>query len=207
VSTNTGYHTILDYTKNKKLKPLTINVSASQGSVINNPFGSSKTGTMNINSFDAQLISYLTSHSSQITPDTFPFFVSYDIYLTQGGCCIGGYHSARGTQSYGYTTYDDESGVFSEDISAASHEIGEWLDDPFTNNHVFCTDNSILENGDPLVPNPNYGTFTAKIKKFTYHPQSLVYLPYFGAPTSTSANGWYALHGPSDMNHVCPGQN
>lgn len=206
VSTNTGYHTILDYTKNKKLKPLTINVSASQGSVITNPFGSSKTGTMNINSFDAQLISYLTAHSSQITPDTFPFFVSYDIYLTQGGCCIGGYHSARGAQTYGYTTYDDESGVFSEDISAASHEIGEWMDDPFTNNHVFCNDNSILENGDPLVPNANYGTFEAKIGKFTYHPQSLVYVPYFGAPTSTSANSWYALHGPSDMSHTCPGQ-
>lgn len=206
VSTNTGYHTILDYTKNKKLKPLTINVSVAQGSVITNPFGEQPVGTMSISAFDGQLTSYLTSHAAQITPDTFPFFVSYNIYLTQGGCCIGGYHSVRGTQSYGYTTYADEHGVFSEDVSAASHEIGEWMDDPFTNNHVFCQDNSILENGDPLVPNDNYGTFTVKLNKFTFHPQSLVYLPYFGAPISTSANSWYALHGPSDMSHTCPGQ-
>ena len=28
--------------------------------------------------------------------------------------------------------------------------MGEWLDDPFTNNHVFCHDNSLMEVGDPL---------------------------------------------------------
>lgn len=204
--TNTAYHIILDYTKNKHVKPLTINVTATQGSVITNPFGSQPVGTMNINSFDAQLGSYLTSHSTQITPDTFPFFLSYNIYLTSGGCCIGGYHNTHGPQTYGYTTYADEHGVFSEDISAATHEVGEWMDDPFVNNHVFCNDNSILENGDPLVPVGQYGTFTSKLHGFVYHPQSLVFLPYFGAPTSTSANGWYSLHGPSEMNHTCPGQ-
>jgi hypothetical protein len=206
VQTNTGYHVLLDIVTNKKVKPLTINVTPAQGSVITNPFGSSPTGTMSINTFDAQLIAYLTAHTKQITPDTFPFFISRDIYLTSGGCCIGGYHSAHGAQTYGYTTYDDEDGVFSEDVSAMAHEVGEWMDDPFTNNHVNCQDNSILENGDPLVPNANYGTFAVTLNKFTYHPQSLVFLPYFGAPTSTSANGWYALHGPSDMSHVCPGQ-
>src|ERR1700754_2377483 len=38
VSTNTGYHTILDYTKNKNLEPIVINVSTSQGSVGDNGF-------------------------------------------------------------------------------------------------------------------------------------------------------------------------
>lgn len=206
VQTNTGYHVILDNTKIKGVKPLTINVAPTQGSVITNPFGSQPVGTMSINSFDAQLHSYLTSHNTKITPDIFPFFLSYNIYLTQGGCCIGGYHSASGAQSYGYTTYADEHGVFSEDVSAAAHEIGEWLDDPFTNNHVNCNDNSILEVGDPLVPNANYGTFVSNLNGFDYHPQSLVFLPYFGAPTSTSANGFYALHGTTDISHVCPGQ-
>ncbi|MEI9930206.1 MAG: hypothetical protein WDM89_06570 [Rhizomicrobium sp.] len=60
VSTNTGYHTILDLTKVKKLKPLTINVSSSQGSVMSNPFGSGQVGTMAIGSFDAQLNSYMS---------------------------------------------------------------------------------------------------------------------------------------------------
>ena len=213
VSTNTAYHTVLDYTKNKNLEPLVINVAGSEGSVIQNPTSSETAlvGTYPINNFDVKLGTYMTTHAADITPDTFPFFVSYDVYLTSGSCCIGGYHSARGgTQTYGYTTYVDQydaDGVFSEDIAAASHEIGEWQDDPFTNNHVFCTDNSIMENGDPLVIRAKaYGAFPAKLNGFTYHPQSLVFMPYFGAPTSTSANGWYALHGPDDMTHACPGQ-
>jgi hypothetical protein len=204
VQTNTGYHTILDLTKIKGVKPLTINVTGSQGSVINNPFGAGKVGTMNINSFDPQLTSYLTKNATKITPDIFPFFISYDIYLTQGGCCIGGYHSAHGAQTYGYTTYEDSVGSFSEDIDAVSHEVGEWLDDPFTNNTVHCNDNSILEVGDPLEGLPNYGTFTVNLNKFTWHPQSLAMMPYFGDATSTSANGWTALH--NDITNVCPGQ-
>ena len=76
-----------------------------------------------------------------------------------GGCCIGGYHSANGSQpsgqTYSYATYVDAVGSFSQDVSALSHEIGEWMDDPFVDNRVNCTDNSIMENGDPLENNPN----------------------------------------------------
>lgn len=205
VSTNTGYHTILDATKVKSLKPLKITVTPAQGNVINNPFGSGVVGTMSINSFDSALHSYMSAHSSVITADTLPLFISYDIYLTEGGCCIGGYHSASGAQTYSYSTFVDSAGAFSEDVSAISHEVGEWFDDPFTNNHVYCNDNSIMEVGDPLETKANYGTFTVNLHKITWHPQSLVFIPYFGAPTSTSANGWTALH--NDLNGgVCPGQ-
>jgi len=41
--------------------------------------------------------------------------------------------------------------VFSQDTAALSHEIGEWMDDPFVDNRVPCSDNSIMEIGDPLV--------------------------------------------------------
>jgi hypothetical protein len=204
VQTNTGYHTVLDNTKIKGVKPLTINVSASQGSVENNPFGSGKVGTMSINTFEGQLTSYLTKNASKITPDIFPFFISYDVYLTEGGCCIGGFHDARGAQSFGYTTYEDSVGSFSEDIDAVSHETAEWYDDPFVNNHVNCNDNSILEVGDPLEVLNNYGTFEVTLNKITWHPQSLAMMPYFGDATSTSANGWTALH--NDITNVCPGQ-
>jgi hypothetical protein len=204
VSTNTGYHTILDLTKVKKLPALTINVAQADGATKSNPFGSGVVGTEDINVFDTALNNYLAAHTADITPDVFPLFISYNIYLTEGGCCIGGYHSANGAQSYGYSTYSDSVGAFSEDIDALSHEIGEWLDDPFTANHVFCQDNSIMEVGDPLEVLDNYGTFEVKLNKFTWHPQSLVMMPYFGAPTSTSANGWVALH--NDISNVCPGQ-
>lgn len=207
VSTNTNYHTVYDCKKSKQLKPLKIDVPSGQGSVINNPFGSGVVGTMSINNFDVALNNYIVSHS-QITPDTLPLFISYDIYLTQGGCCIGGYHSTRsgppGGQTYSYSTFVDSDGAFSEDISAVSHELGEWQDDPFTNNHVFCNDNSIMENGDPLVPIGEYGTFPIVMGGVTWHPQSLVYIPYFGESTSVSANGWFAFN--NDINHRCPGQ-
>jgi len=212
VSTNTSYHTVLDYTKTKKpnkLKPLKLTVSSSQGSVISNPFGSGVVGTYPINSFETAAHTYMTAHSAVITPDTFPFFISYDIYLTSGGCCIGGYHNRTGShgtgQTYGYTTVVDSAGAFSEDIDAVSHEVSEWVDDPFVDNHVNCQDNSILEVGDPLENKANYGTFTVSLNGFTWHPQDEANLPYFGGPTSTSANGW------TDMKNmlngaVCPGQ-
>jgi hypothetical protein len=205
VQTNTAYHTILDNTKIKGVKPLTIDVASTQGSVMNNPFGSGVVGTMSINTFEGKLTSYLTANSTKITPDIFPFFISYDVYLTSGGCCIGGFHDARGAQSFGYTTYEDSPGSFSEDIDAVSHETAEWMDDPFVNNRVNCTDNNILEVGDPLEVLPNYGTFTVNLNKFTWHPQSLAMMPYFGDATTTSANGWTALH--NDITNVCPGQN
>jgi len=209
VSTNTGYHTVIDYTKVKALKALKITVTAAQGSVINNPFGTGVVGTYPINNFETAAHSYMSAHTADITPDTFPFFISYDIYLTSGGCCIGGYHNrsgAHGTgQTYGYTTVVDSPGAFSMDIDAVSHEVAEWYDDPFVDNHVNCNDNSILEVGDPIEGKANYGTFPVTLNGYTWHPQDEANLPYFGAPTSTSANGW------TDMRHVlngaiCPGQ-
>jgi len=52
-------------------------------------------------------------------------------------CCILGYHSAVGAPVQTYATIDwDTSGNFSgvSDASIASHEIGEWMDDPLAYN-------------------------------------------------------------------------
>jgi hypothetical protein len=61
-----------------------------------------------------------------------------------------------------------------------------------------------MEVGDPLEGGPNYGAYPYKDKGFTYNLQSLVYMGYFGAPTTDSANQWLALQ--DDETHVCPGQ-
>jgi hypothetical protein len=76
-------------------------------------------------------------------------------------CCILGYHSAVGAPVQTYATIDwDTSGNFSgtSDASIASHEIGEWMDDPLAYNATppwgnvgqvsGCQDN--WEVGDPL---------------------------------------------------------
>jgi len=83
-------------------------------------------------------------------------------------------------------TYIQATGVFSQDVSALSHEVGEWLDDPLTDNRVAC---GIYEVGDPLEGGQSghpYGTWTYKLHGFTYHLQDLVLPPYFGAPTTTA---------------------
>ena len=112
-----------------------ITVQSGQGVVETNPFGSQQIGTYGFGAMDRADQQLHRAHN-EVTPDQFVFFVSHNIFLTSGGCCIGGYHTATeqpaGWQTYGYTTLVTEAGSFSQDVSAASHEIGEWLDDPFT---------------------------------------------------------------------------
>jgi len=181
---------------------LSTTVLAEQSLSPSRTFG--KTGTpfgftaaeVDINWFDSQIPSLISKLGIQ--PNQFPIFLLYNTYLTQGGCCIGGYHSSEGSvsnpQSYAEATYVDHTGVFSQDVSALSHEIVEWADDPltvnFNGNNTPC---GILENGDPLEGEANFGGFPYVLHGFTYNLQDLVFLPYFGAPTSTSLNGWFSF--------------
>ena len=158
-------------------------------------------GLVDINWFDAQLHTILTNRGIQ--PNTLPIFLTYNVYLTQNrSCCIGGYHSSTGSVAaplaYSHATYVSRVGAFAQDVSALSHEIGEWADDPLVvninGNQTPC---GILENGDPLEGNANFGDFGYTVGGFTYNLQDLVTLPYFGAPASTSVNGEFTFHGQS----------
>lgn len=158
-------------------------------------------GLVDINYFDTQLHTMLTNLG--ITPNAFPIFLTYNVYLTQRrSCCIGGYHSSTGStsapQSYAHATYVSHVGSFAQDVSALSHEVGEWADDPLVvninGNNTPC---GILENGDPLENNANFGDFQYTANGFTYNLQDLVTLPYFGAPPSTSVNNEFTFQGES----------
>jgi hypothetical protein len=198
VSSNTNYHVLLGgptVLAEQTLSPPSR--SGTTGSV----FGFTA-GLVDINWFDAQIQS-LISRFSQIQPNTLPIFLTYDVYLTQfGGCCIGGYHSAEGNisapQAYAHASYVDHSGAFAQDVSALSHEVGEWIDDPLVvntgGNNTPC---GALEVGDPLENNSNFGAFPYSLHGFTYNLQDLVTLPYFGAPPSTSVNGFFTFQGES----------
>jgi hypothetical protein len=205
VHTHTGYHVLLGAPT--VLPEQTIKVASTLGSVLNNPFGTGFVGTYDIFSFDSKLQTIMKNFT-QIHPGVLPLFITYDIYLTEGGCCIGGYHSANGIQpggkTYAYATYVGSPGAFSQNVSAISHEIGEWMDDPFVNNKVHCTDNNVLEVGDPLENRSNYGAFPYTLNGFTYDLQSLVFIGYFGAPRATSVHSWLAFQ--NDESSVCPGQ-
>lgn len=159
---------------------------------------------------DAILQTYITK-LTKIQPNALPIFFTHDVYLTSGGtCCYGGYHSANGGQPGGQTyayagsiDFHKYQGQYvkGEDAVTFSHETAEWLDDPFVDNYVGCEDNSILEVGDPLVDHD----YEYVVNGSKYHLQDLVFLPYFGAPKSTSLHGRYSFQ-KNDETHVCPGQ-
>jgi hypothetical protein len=196
VKNEPNYHLLLGATV---LAEQTLSPSRTYGKT-GSPFGFTA-GEVDINWFDSQLPGLISKLGIQ--PNTFPIFLTYDVYLTQGGgCCIGGYHSSEGSvsnpQSYAEATYVDHPGAFSQDVSALSHEVGEWADDPLTvnynGNNTPC---GILEVGDPLEGNPNYGGYPYSLHGFTYNLQDLVTLPYFGAPPSTTVNNWFTFQGES----------
>jgi hypothetical protein len=73
-----------------------------------------------------------------VPPGSLLVFLTYNTFFTQRGTfCVVGYHSATSTnQTYVVAAFND-SGTFSvpiEDVSALSHELGEWLSDPFGTN-------------------------------------------------------------------------
>lgn len=187
---NPNYHVLL----NPVVLP-EVTIPASTGK-IGTEFGA-RVALVDINTFDAKL-QQIISGNTQITPDSFVIAVTYDTYLTSGGCCIGGYHSAFGSaaspQTYSHFTYIDKVGAFAQDVSALSHEVGEWVDDPFVNNPG-C--GGLLEDGDPLEGLANFGGVPYTLNGFTYNLQDLVFLQYFGQSPSTSVNGWFSFQNTS----------
>jgi hypothetical protein len=197
VKTNTAYHVLLGTPT--VLAEQTIALSASQGTV-DSSFGF-PVGETDINAFDTKLQAIMAKFV-QINPGVLPIFVTKDVYLTQNGCCIGGYHSFTGTQAYAYSTYVDHAGQFAQDVSALSHEIGEWMDDPLTNNTnvplscgILGNAQQILEVGDPEEGDANFGGHPYALGGFTYNLQDLVFVTYFGAPPATSVNKWATFQG------------
>lgn len=170
-TTSPNYHVLLG---NPTIAPaLVISVPAASGATTTDPYTGETIGIADINWLDPLLQSLFTSSSTarNYNPSRLPIFLSNNVYLSVGSpnlnnCCIGGYHSAtttnNGLQTYIWTNNADEGvlGGFAEDVSALSHELAEWMNDPFVNNVVpnwqspiapqyGC--NNFLEVGDPLV--------------------------------------------------------
>jgi hypothetical protein len=194
VSKAPGYHVLLGTPTVTKTLELT--VPAADGTVAT-AFGTT-VGIANVDWIDAKIQTDITKLA--IPANALPIFITYNVYLSENsgtsGCCIGGYHSYTGTQAYAEFNYIGTPGAFAEDVAALSHEVGEWMDDPETNNTnvpALCGEDGnrsqILEVGDPEEVDANYGTFPYTLGGFTYHLQDLVYLEYFGAPSTTSVGG------------------
>jgi len=212
-TTSPNYHVLLSPVSTKPLQ--TINVGANG---ITQAGPCARIGEVDINFFDNVAMNLLTTLA--IPANTLPLFLSYNTFETFGGrCCILGYHSTNnaGTQAYAVGAYSDP-GIFNasgiRDIHALSHEIGEWMDDPLIPSenivpawgHVGqvggCQNN--LEVGDPVTGSA-FTVTTGGLFPFTYHPEDLVFLPWFARITpSTSVNGWFTfLNGFAAPQAVC----
>ena len=158
-------------------------------------------GVVDLNTFDTfvqgTLVPFVTAHGGG--PTSLPIILLYNVVIanpfvpgTTNNCCILGYHNAFGSpvQTYSVGDFDSQGGTFAgtSDISAPSHEIGEWMDDPLGNNPTpgwkggqvkghQCN----LEVGDPLT-----GTLfpSVALSGFTYHMQELAFFSWFmGGPS------------------------
>lgn len=188
---------------------LTMTIPAADGAVTVDPSSGKIIGLININWFDPQIQRQLTA--LHFTANMLPIFLANNVYLTGGApvlanCCIGGYHNAvrnqAGLQTYIWTNEADPKvqGGFSEDVSALSHELSEWYNDPFTNNTVpnwispiapqYGCNNS-LEVGDPLVG------VVFKVQGFSSsHLQDEAFFSWFARQTpSIAQNGLYTYLG------------
>jgi hypothetical protein len=158
--------------------------------------------------------------------DEFAIALTNNVFLYTGGnpsnCCVLGFHTAFETkrveevhyvQTFAWASFFS-AGIFSggfADVTAISHELAEWMNDPFINNATppwqfpdgsgACQAN--LETGDPVEVLPN-ATFPVTLHGFTYNPQTEALLQWFTRESPSSAfNGAYsypdmtALPGPS----------
>jgi len=157
--------------------------------------------------------------SLHISPKVLPIFLVYNTFLyikTPGNCCVLGYHGAttslngNGQQlvnTYMFASYSDP-GIFAknpgdaisyiQDVNALSHEVQEWLNDPFVNNVVNpwltptapqygCSD--YLETGDPVV---SYGFTVQMPDGVAYHPEDEVFFSWFARQKpSIAEEGYY----------------
>lgn len=192
------------------LKPVTINVPAADAATATISCGNGLLGAVDVNWLDpflqSNVIPSLASHG--VNPTSLPVFLLHNVveYIgTTTQCCVLGYHNAfttaSGIQTYGLSMYDNSKAFTgSSDISALSHEVGEWMDDPYGANptpswgHIGqvtgCQTN--LEVGDPLSGT----TFADKVGTFTYHPQELAFFSWFyHQKPSIGVNGWYSDQG------------
>lgn len=203
-----NYHTIMDLSY-----PAAIGITIGTSVGFTQNIGcTGKVGFIEINAYEnfiqTVLIPYVKTNYG-VDATQFPMFLQSNVYWyinTPSVCCVLGYHNAIGAgpiQTYSPTAWDS-SGIFgavAQDGAVATHEIGEWANDPYVNNptpawgHIGqvggCQGN--LEVGDPLTGTqfpPLVG-----VNGYTYHMQELAFYNWFIGGPSLGTGGKYSNNG------------
>jgi hypothetical protein len=215
IDDNVTYHVLLSPVNT--ISAIVINVPAASGVAYPSAaFGGCPTGTeaiIDIAVYEPALFNAIatTLGAQGVNPGSFPMFATHNVVECEGtgcgtlaantACCILGFHDVSGQQTIGTADFDTSNIFLSPvpDVSDMSHEVAEWMNDPFTNNptppwgHIGqqpgCQNN--LEVGDPLT-----GTLAPPIYNpkngFTYHLQELVFFSWFYGAPSVGIHGWFS---------------
>ena len=189
--------------------------STSQGNLFRLKSGS-LVGVVAEGFFDKQLIAQLPQYGA----NTLPIFLTDNVFESATGnldntCCVLGFHNSQQPPASTAKTWiyaaHTEPGTFRNnvilDVQPLSHEVSEWLNDPFVGalapGFVNLIPPAVLpgtggaciinfETGDPLEAPP--AVFTKTINGTTYHLQDEVFLPWYLHTTpSFSVNGQYSF--------------
>lgn len=212
VGFSAGYHVLLG---TPSVAPtVTVTLPAGAGNLYKLRNGGSL-GVVDTGFFNSLLRALTPSY----TASQLPIFLTDNVFLGTGGvisnCCIIGFHNSQSgsistAKTWIYAGYT-ESGTFVNnvvsDVQPLSHEVAEWMNDPFVGGSLFTAVNLIppailpgtggaciinFETGDPLEAPP--AVFTKTTNATVYHLQDEVFLTwYLHTVPSFSVNHWYTL--------------
>ena len=185
------------------------------------PYGHCGTlGVVNINTMDSIIQSLITGPlASLVNAGTLPLFLTKEVVESENGadpysgCCILGYHSGLfvgpNLQIYGLFSVDGSQFFGPGYTDTFSHEVGEAVNDPTTNNptpswgnvgQTLGTCQNNLEVGDPLSEGfgtPSTPFTTLGTNGLTYLSQELAFYSWFYGSTDlgVGAGGLYSDNG------------
>lgn len=193
---NADWHTLLGAPE--MLLPVTIDVQAGMAKVYRNRSTGVTYAVVDTRFFLSQLNTIV--QLERLRPDALVLILTNNVFLAPQAdvkqCCLLGFHTAftvgqasrTQVQTLVWASWVDQ-GLFGGnigDVTPMSHEISEWMNNPFGANVVpawqpvgasaGCQTN--LETADPVAALPNAAT-QVNIDGFTFHPQTEVLLPWF----------------------------
>jgi hypothetical protein len=205
------WHTLI--ASPRKLTPVQVEVPPGAAQLFETPTGTIL-ALLDGNFFDSQLNTIVQLENLKETELAIALTANVLLFdPASGQCCVGGFHTAFETRAVGSTHFVQtfawaswmDPGIFIDpsvaDVTAISHEISEWMNDPFVNNATpswqfpdgsgNCQAN--LETGDPIEVLTPAG-FPVQLDGFLYHPQNEALIEWFSRQKpSTAFQGSYSF--------------
>ncbi|HEX3155373.1 MAG TPA: hypothetical protein VHV32_12150 [Candidatus Angelobacter sp.] len=198
------WHTLLGAPQ--MLKSLRIAVPRGDAKVYRNPSTGVVYAIVDTDFFLSQLNTVI--QMANLSPDALAIALTSNVFLAPQKdikkCCVLGFHTSfdvgemaqvKFVQTFIWASWVEQGilGPGLADVTPMSHEISEWMNNPFGSNAVpaWQVPNSIgcqsnLETGDPLALMPNAG-YPVLIDGFTYHPQNQVLMQWFQRGAASDA--------------------